>query len=57
MLTSCEKITCQVTGDIMWDSPVGAEEVALDDAGTTMLVEPEGSRVMPSRSTILAGAL
>ena len=29
----------------------------LDDAGTTLLAEPEGTRVMPSRSTLLAGAV
>ena len=41
----------------MWDAPEAAQEVELDDAGTVMMVEPEGTRVMPSRSTILAGAL
>jgi hypothetical protein len=47
----------QVTGDILWDAPEAAAEVELDDAGTTLLAEPEGTRVMPSRSTLLAGVL
>lgn len=40
----------------MWDKPEGPEEVELDDMGTTLLAEPDGTRVMPSRSTLMAGA-
>ena len=45
----------QVTGDVRWDAPEGPTSVEMDDAGTRLLAEPEGSRVMPSRSTVLAG--
>lgn len=41
----------------MWDKPAAPWEVELDDAGTVMLVEPEGARIMPSRSTVLTGAV
>jgi hypothetical protein len=50
-------LAAQVTGDILWDAPEAAAEVELDDSGTTLLAEPEGTRVMPSRSTLLAGAV
>ena len=45
----------QVTGRVQWVLPPQPHTLELDDSGSKMFVEPQQDRVMPSRSTLLAG--
>ena len=42
------------TSRVRWDPPIEPTVVELDDAGTTLVVEGDDSRLMPSRTAVLA---